>query len=365
MPVEPTLKIGSASTSDMTHNVTDYSVDTKNTDGATGQDETTWQNPKWSQYYGYYTTIPELKKAIDALATWTLGKGYTSDSLTQVQLESIKGWGEDTFESICWNLFVTKKINGDAFAEVIRDPETDEIINLKPLDPGSIKIVADKKGIIKRYEQTNKLNKGVIKFQPDEILHLCNERVADNIHGESIISACEWTILARNEAMTDWKTVLHRNIHPLKIWHLDTDDATLIAAFKTKVETCVNDKENIFIPKGNVEVEIPATVLQEPTGWIKYLENFFYQAVGVPKIILGGSEEFTESSSKIAYLTFMQIYLKEQREFESDLWNQLQIKITFNKPASLQNELLTDESKDGESTGGMNFQPDETQMGAV
>ena len=58
--------------------------------------------------------------------------------------EDIRGWGEDTFMSILWNMLVIKKIGGDAFAEIIRDEETGRILNIKPLDPSVITIVVDK-----------------------------------------------------------------------------------------------------------------------------------------------------------------------------------------------------------------------------
>jgi len=49
-------------------------------------------------------------------------------------------------------------IDGDAFSEIIRD-ENKTLINLKPLDTASMKIVTDKKGMILRYEQMNKTKK--------------------------------------------------------------------------------------------------------------------------------------------------------------------------------------------------------------
>lgn len=354
----PDTNISKATASDMTNKVTDYSVGAKSTDAATGQKETEYMNSKASQYLGYYKTIPELKKAIDALATYTCGKGWTTDDRTNIILGHITGWGEDTFNSISWNLFVQKKVYGDAFAEIIRSEKTGELINLKPLDPSAMKIVVDDKGIIKRYEQTNKTPEGsqkILKFKPQEILHLCNDRIADEIHGVSIIEACEWVIKARNEAMEDQKKLMHRNVKPIIFFKLDTDDQTKIDTFIQKMDNCVNKGENIYVPKGNVEFEIlsvPANATLNPNPWIQYLENFFYQAVGVPKVILGGSQELTEATAKIAYLTFEQIYKREQTEFEADVWNQLGIKIKLNTPTSLKNELLSDESKD-ETTGIM------------
>lgn len=352
--------ITKTSYTDMQNRVTDFAVDSRQTDGVQEQKETSWDNSKWPQYFGYYKEIPELKKAVDALATWILGKGYTSESLTKVTLENINGWGEDTFNSILWNLIVTKKIAGDAFAEIIRNPKTGTLVNLKPLDPGSIRIVCNQKGRIKRYEQRSKTgNKEPDRvFMPFEILHLCNDRIADEIHGTSVIEACEWVILARNEALNDWKRILHRST--IRIMEVDEDDTTRLTNLKKDYANAIKEGELLLVPKGSGEFQDLQPPGNDPIGWIKYLENFFYQALGVPKVILGGSEEFTEASSKIGYLTFEQVYMREITELEADLWNQLAIRITFNKPASLKSEMLSSEEK---NTGQVGFQPNDVMAG--
>jgi hypothetical protein len=351
--------ISQTTISDLKSTISAYSISPRETEGAMDQEETYYDNTNWTQWFAYWKEIPELKTAINGFATWVLGKGWAADGRVTALLEGMDGWGEDTFNSIMWNMIVTKKIGGDAFAEIIRNPDTGTLLNLKPLDPGSIRIIANRQGRIKRYEQrTKRGNKTAIKkFQPQDILHLCNDRIADEIHGTGVTEACEWVILARAEAMTSFKTVLRRNINPLKIFELDTDDTTKRDAFITQYQNMTKDHEALFIPKGNAAVTIPPIPLQDPLPWIKYLENFFYQAVGVPKVILGGSEEFTEASSKISYLTFEQVYTRETTEIEADLWNQCAIRITFNKPASIKNELLQSEDK---NTGQVGFQPSET-----
>lgn len=354
--------IASTTITDLDNRYDDYVVASTTTDAATGAKETEYINAKWFQQLGYYKKIPELQKAINALAIWAVGKGYTAESdATEVILDKITGWGEDTFESIMWNMLVTKKIGGDSFAEIIRNEKTGTLINLKPLDTGSIKTIVDKKGIIIRYEQINKLDqkKPPKKFQPEQILHFCNDRIADEIHGTSVIDACEWTILARNEAMTDWKKVLHRNVVPVRIFEVDEDNPTKLAGLKKQYEDAIIKGEVLLIPKGNTEIKDSKTNLQDSLTWIKYLENFFYQAVGVPRVI-ATSEDYTEAASKVGFLTFEPVYTYEQTQIEKDLWNQLAIKVKFNRPPSLGGDLQRDEAKD---SGQMGFQPNETQAG--
>ena len=344
--------ISKATASNMTDRVENFSVGTKQTDAATGQKETEWINAKAPQYLGYYKTIPELHVAVNTIATYTVGKGFTTDNYTDIILGHITGWGEDTFNSIAWNLLVCKKIYGDAFAEIMRSDEIGELINLKVLDPASIKIIVDDKGIIKRYEQIDKTPlsaRTIQKFEPNEILHLSNNRIADQIHGTSIIDAVEWCILAKNEAMADEKKLMHRNVKPIIMFKLDTDNQAKIDEFIPKMDACVNKGENIYVPKGNVEFEIisvPENATLNPRPWIEYLDNFFYQAVGVPKVIIGGGLGMTEATVKVEFLSFSQIWKREQQEFMADLWNQLGIQIKLIEAASLENELLSDQSKD-------------------
>ena len=342
----------------------DYTVAPVQTDGATGLDETEWTNTKASQYLGYYKTIPELKSVVNALSLYSVGQGWIADPDTAVILEHITGWGEDTINSIFDNLIRCKKIYGDAFAEIIKDEKTGLLTNLKVLDPATIRIVVNKQGKIKRYEQfekTGKTTNVLQKFNPGELLHLCNDRIADEIHGTSIIQAVEWIILAKNEAMDDRKTIFHRNVAPLKLFYADTDDQARLDEITRKLQIVGKDKEWMVVPMDSAKVEIPVVSIVDSDGWIKYLDNHFYEVVGVPKIITGGSQEFTEASSKIAFTTFQQVYKREQEELMADLWNKLGIRVEFNQPASLMNELITSENK---NTGQTGFQPNDITIGS-
>ena len=353
------LDIGKTDVTNLANNLSDYSVDSQATDYAdSGVDETTYSFPKATEYIGYYKSIPELKKAVDALAMWSVGKGYTTNNKSLVILDGLKGWGEDTFDSIIRNMIVVKKIVGDSFAEIIRNQETGTLINIKPISPERMRIVVGSNGLVKRYEQRG-IDGSWKKFKPEDILHFSNERFADEIHGTSVIDACKWVIDARNEALTDYRKVLHRNVIPVRIIEIDTDDTTKRDVMIREYEDAIKKGEVLVLPKGTAEVKDNTITIQDPTNWIRYLENFFYQAVGIPKIILGGSEEFTEASSKIGYLTFEQVYITEQRYAEGDIWNQLGIDLQFERPVSLKDNMQNDEAA---NTGQVGFQPKEADV---
>lgn len=345
----PDTNINKADTGAFT--ASDFSVAPISTDGPTGDKETIYTIDRWSEWYGMYKTIPELKISIDAISKWTVGKGFSADPLTKLTLMKIRGHGKDSFNSILSNAIRTYHICGDSFAEIIRDGEG-YLINLKPLEPKSMRIVANGKGVIIRYEQFEKLGtvtKILNTFKPEEMFHLSRNRTADEIHGVGMVESVENIILMRNEAMTDYKKLLHRNVYPVRIWHLDTDDETAIAGFKAKVAAAKGEHEDIFIPKGAVETEIASVAPNSslnPLPWINMLNTYFYQATGVPQVVVGGSQGMTEAAVKIEYMAFEQTTENEQLYVEEQTLMQLNFEINLEFPASIQNDMVTDMGKE-------------------
>lgn len=344
--------VSRSTTTGLSNSFKDASVDLHATDYSEN-DEFTYHFDKATKYLGYYKSIPELKKAIDALGVWVTSMGFETDSYTKVTLEHVSGWGQDSIQAILWNMLVIKKIVGDSFAEIIRN-EKGDLLNIKPISPERMSIVLGKNGKIKRYEYHNK--SGVKKFQPKDILHFCNDRIADEIHGTSVIEACQWVIDARKEALEDYRVVLHRNRIPVRIIEIDTDNEAKRNALIAQYEDAIKKGEVLVIPKGTVEMKDNSISIQDPTTWITYLENYFYQAVGVPRII-ATSEGFTEAGGKVGFLTFEPVYTREQTEIEMDLWNQLGLKIKFNRPPSLSGVESQNEQK---NSGQLGFQPKDT-----
>ena len=356
------MNIGAAVASDLSNVMTDFSVAGEETEGPSDQEETSWTNDNWAQYLGYYKEIPELNSVIDARATWTVGKGFKADEITTMTLDTIKGWGKDTFNTIIENLIRSMWIGGDGFAEIIRDDEGN-LVNLKPLDPGSIKIIVNRDGTIKRYEQMSKVKMPDKKFKPEDIFHLARNRIADEIHGTSVVRKLEKIILMRNEAMADYQKVMHRFVKPRWIFKLDTDDTTKITAFKAKMDKANEDGENMYLPMGAAEQElmaVPPNATLNPQAWIDSLNDYFYEAAETPKFIIGNSKGFTEAGEKISYLAFQQVIEEAQLQVEEECLSQLNIVIELEFPASLENELLSDQKKDGDMTES---KPSETTAG--
>ncbi len=363
----PENRINSASASDLTNAMTDFSVDSQSTDAATDQKETEWMDNEFNNYLGYYKDekTPEITAVIDAGANWTWGKGFDADPETKTILENMNGDGFDTFNSIGENGERVMELGGNFYAEIIKD-EDGELINLKPLDPAVMKHIASGQGMIIRFEQMSKNypKKVVHKFNPEDIFYLPRNRIADEIHGTGIAQKLKLIIDMKNEAMADNRTAMHWNVKPRWKHKLKTDDPTEIAAYKAKMDAATGKGENIYEPFDVSESElisVPPNATLSPMAWIQYLDDLFYQVGRVPKIIVGGTGGFTEQAVTITYLAFQQAVEKRQLYWEEQIYQQLGLYIKLRKPASVENNLLTDANKDGgmnidssETTGGMN-----------
>lgn len=344
-----TNNISGATYTDMTNAVDNVSVSSAST-------ETNEYFCNWSKWRGYYDAIPQLQSVIDRKALYTVGKGFKAkNAKTKITLERIRGMGKDTANTIFYNAVRVYTIGGDFFAEIIKN-KRGEIINLKPLDPGIIKIVANKQGIIIRYEQFANGMGGTATgtFMPERIFHLAWNRLADAIHGNGTISKLVDIIESQKETMNDMRIVYHRYVKPLIISEIDSDDSNVIAAYKAKLDKAVALGENMIIPKDTVKqnlISIPQYSTLDPLPWLQWLTVHFTISEGVPSVVLGQGAETTEASAKILYIAFQQMVEWNQLYLEEQIEAQLGLEVEFTFPVNLVQDLQTDAKKDGQTNG--------------
>ena len=330
----------------------DYSVTNVDTrEASSDQKGAITYQCEWTKWYGYYKATPEIQSIIDRKAFWVVGKGCKADKRTKTIIDKIRGNGKDTFNGIMANAVETYSIGGDFYAEIIKEKKLlfSKLVNLKPLNPGTIIIWADKFGMIKKYEQWID-GELVNTFKPEEIFHLTWKRIGDQIHGNGI-SNYEEIIKMRNESMKDIKTVFHRYVKPLLIISVDTDNDAEIAAFKLKVDKTVELSENLIVPKDTVsgidKMSIPQFSSLDPLPWLRLLIDEFVKSEGVPHIIQGVSMGGSEGEAKILYVAYQQIIEYNQLFLEEQIKAQLDLDVEFEFPVSLEPDVKETEKKKG------------------
>jgi len=334
-----------------------YSVDSRDTDSP-GLDETAW-TPEWSKWHGYYRDIPELRAVINKLASWTFGRGIEADDKNQGKLDRLKGNGKDSPRLILKNLWRTALICGDSFAEKVKDKQG-RITNLKPLNPGSIKVIFSPLGIIDRYEQSTGVENPII-WQPDEIYHLSYERIADEIHGIPFPEALVSLVESRNEGLKDLRILYHRNIKPIKFFEVETDDTTKLNAVETSINTAYKKSENVIIPTGVIkeikDTSSPQYGNLDSLNYLKFIVRIFVSACGMPEVVMGWGAETTEASSKIIYLSFQQEIEDMQLYNQEMIKIQLGIECNLEFPASIETSMQRDQKKDSGQLKETNVNP--------
>ncbi len=350
----------STTTTNFGTDVGTYSIDSKTTDGIYAQEENKWINPDAQKYYGFYYNVGEYRAAVNSYGTWVIGQGFTADAATTAMLGNIIGWGEDTFQHIMWNMVVTKKFSGDSYAHIIRNEETGTLINLKTLDPKRMAHITNEKGLITFYEYSQ--GDGVIKrYNPEEILHFCNDRILDEPHGTAVTSAVEWVLTAIEQARRDWQRIMH--FSSVRVMYVDEQDVTKQNKIKTEFAVGIKKGDVVMVTGKKEDLEFLDLVVPPAQAWtmyLNYLEDKLYKQLGVPKVVLGGTAENTEASSKIGVLVYEPVWTREISELEADLWNQLAIRIKVNKQPSMMDTLQTQEGKNNAQTG---FQPNDVKAG--
>ena len=315
--------------------------------------EQTLEFEKWN---GYYHDIPELQAVIDRLTTWCIYGGDDGDpkandiqfnsNIDKEKFNRITGFGKDTPKAVLYNLFRQGKIGGNSCGEIIFGKKKG-FLNLKPLNPETIKVFASEKGILTKFEQQSKGESEGKEVPLKNMFYLAWNRCADEIVGISTVEKLQTIIDYRHQAMEDLATVFHRYVVPFWLFYADTDDETEIATFKTKVKNFIQNRDHMILPKDTVEkaerMSVPQFSTLDPLNWIKHLERYFLLSEGVPEIISGIGRETADASSRMIYLSWRMIVIANQKIFEEAIEQQIGIKLKLPRPINILAPEVTEE----------------------
>ena len=301
--------------------------------------------PDWTKWHGIYRTIAEARSTIDVSCSWIVGRKLIMDANTRKITDRITGNGKETFRIVLKNQKRVAKICGDSFAEQIRD-KANRLINLKPLNPGRIRINSNGLGIITSFEQvssTDPLAKVFHTWQPEEIFHLSNDRIADEIHGipelEKTYKIMKW----KHQSMGDLATVFHRYVFPVLDIYAKTDDPVELASLQTLYDKSNKNMENRIIPSGVIEkverLSIPQYSTLDPLPWQKFLRSYYTESSNVPDLIRGKSDEVSLAAGKLNYVGYKEKIIMEQIEYSEEIKSQLGLVVGFEEPKEIDIEM--------------------------
>lgn len=347
-------ELNRATTTDFSSGVPDFIVesmalDIANSDGT----ETFVYYDKATENFGYYFNHPQIASRINSLCTWAFGQGYTVQNLrNKVILEHISGNSKETFPQIVWNHAAVKLLNGDSFMEIVKSKGV--LINLINISPERVKSIW-KGSRITRYEIWD--GKKWVHKKVREIFHSINKKIGDSNKGTSQVQANKNVNDAMIEAFEDERIIKHRD-KALGVVYYKTNNAGKISYANSQIEKAVKNGEMVGLPEDTAKIEpYPSKSSEDRQNWLQYVEGLGYNTSGVPRSIVT-SDGTSEVGGINGHLIFQLIHGKEQLDMENDFWNQLAIKIKFNRPPSLAPQTQENAEK---NTGQTTIQPSEAE----
>lgn len=321
-----------------------------------------WVNSMWPTYNGYYRKNQGgSKAAITQYAVWISGRGWTTDAATQKRLEKIKGNGRDTFKGILKNMLRVKKVGGDSFAEIVtsdnKKPAANgrNVINVKPLNAGSLEIHTSDAGIITHYRQLSNKGKPIgKKLEPWQIFHLQNDREGDEIHGISVYEGSTKMLDKIEQLDQDMTVVFHRFVMPFLIFKANTDKKGELDLLKAQLADSLNKGQGLIIPEKSLSTDdfkVPQFSTLNPLDWRKEWKGEAIKDLGMPELHLGSADGTNDASAKMVYFQFEQPVADEQEELEQQILSQLGFKLKLKAPLSIDENTTEDEAKDGNMDG--------------
>ena len=347
--------LNKATTTDFSSTVPDFIVesmalDVANADGS----ETFVYFDKAPENFGYQFNHPQVASPLNSICTWAFGQGWkTEDKQMEVILPKIDGNGKETFDAIIWNHGNIKLGHGDSFIDIIRN-DNGTLVNLINISPERVKVVF-KNTRIERYEIWN--GDKWVKKKTNEIFHSMSKKLGDQVHGTSQIQSNKNVNDAMIEAFDDERVIKHRD-KALGVVYYKTNNEGKIAFANKQIELAVKNGEMVGLPEDTAKIEsYPSKSSEDRQNWLQYVENLGYQIGGTPRSIVT-SDGTSEVGGINGHLIFEPIYGKEQLDMENELWQQVAIKIKFNRPPSLAPKTQENAEK---NTGQTSIQPAEAE----
>ena len=171
------------------------------------------------------------------------------------------------------------------------------------------------------------------------------------MYGRGEIDAVRKTVEFRNEVLTDARTLLHRNIIPVRIIEVESDDTTKINKLRKDWRTAVEKGDVIIIPKGTVVVTEGGLSQNQTLNPLPYLDSLnknFYQAQGGTDILVGASLDITDGASKIKLLGMEATAKRLALELEEQILAQLNLEVKFPFLVTIQQDAISDTSQEEE-----------------
>jgi hypothetical protein len=168
---------------------------------------------------------------------------------------------------------------------------TDPIVGYYILPTQTVKVMRDKNNRPKKYQQGVQTSGKAPEFKPEEVIHLAVDRKPGTIFGEPFIENVLEDLLALRQLEEDILNLTHRELFPLMIYTVGTENAR---AEEGEVEDVRNELENMRTDSGLVIPWRHAIDIKGSEGeamnindYLKYFRQRVVTGTGLSEVHLG------------------------------------------------------------------------------
>lgn len=266
-------------------------------------------------YKDLYTFTPYIKASIDVTVNLTVSNGFELEGSQDAVREWLTDWLDEhnilqTLRIVATDMLVF----GNAYVEVCRNEETDDVVWLKPLDPVHCRVRRDAYGNIFGYIQL--LTFPPVAFTAQDIVHFRYGSKSwwyEFSYGTSLLRPLLKLQALIDQFQDDMATIVHVYTKPMLVVKAGTPERPfndpqlkgLMEAFRSR-----QPATDVFV-RGDVTVDVVQSMTKEVNieWWLRYLQVQRSSVLGVPKIFLGESEGSNRATAEIV----MQEYVTRLR----------------------------------------------------
>ncbi len=264
--------------------------------------------PKYKDLYNF---TPYIKAAIDVTVNLAISNGFELDGGDEKVRQWLMDWLDE--QNILHTLRIVATdmlVFGNAFLEICRNEDTDEIAWLKPLDPVEMRVRRNEYGDVFGYIQL--LTFPPVAFEAQDMVHFrwgAKSWWYEFSYGTALLRPLLKTQALLDQLESDLSVICHTYTKPMLVVKAGTAERPFSDAQLQSLMEAFRDRKpatDVFV-RGDVVVDVIPSMTKDVNiqFWLDYLYKQREAVLGVPKIFLGESEGSNRATADVVMQEFV------------------------------------------------------------
>jgi hypothetical protein len=175
----------------------------------------------------------------------------------------------------------------------------DPVAGYFPVNATTIKLMRDKFGVVKRYQQEVEGGDKPVKFRPEDIVHFFYKREKGNAFGTPFLWPVLDDVRALRQAEENVLRMMYRNIHPFNHVMVGDNETPGTAPEIAEVQDALDNMEvdGGIVTSNRVAIKpIASDQVINAEPYLKHIEARVFSGMGIPAILFGRGDTANRST---------------------------------------------------------------------